>query len=300
MEFVLAVIPAFLIITVGYIGQKIVGFERKSVSSTALYLMYPFLAFRTFYENKLTVEYFYILIFCVLLCLTMIVVVKTGGKMMKASRKKLSAMILSAVFMNSGNYGTPIILFAFGTAGFDYAIIMMVIQSFLMNTVGIYYAAIGSSDEYNLKESLVSIAKMPIIYGAMAGVLFQLAAVPVPGFLMQPVSLIADATIPTIMIVLGMQLATIKRKEVKRANLYLIVVMKMLIAPAVAVGLIMLLPIDGMLAKILIILAAMPTAANTTMFSLQFNTEPDLVSYSTLVTTLLSIVTIPLLLAILS
>jgi predicted permease len=62
----------------------------------------------------------------------------------------------------------------------------------------------------------------------------------------------------------------------------------------------MLLPIDGMLAKILIILAAMPTAANTTMFSLQFDTEPDLVSYSTLVTTLLSIVTIPLLLAILS
>jgi predicted permease len=177
---------------------------------------------------------------------------------------------------------------------------MMVIQSFLMNTVGIYYAAIGSSNEFNLKESLLSIAKMPIIYGAMTGILFQLAAVPVPGFLMQPVSLIADATIPTIMIVLGMQLATIKRKEVKRANLYIIVVMKMLIAPAVAVGLIMLLPIDGMLAKILIILAAMPTAANTTMFSLQFDTEPDLVSYSTLVTTLLSIVTIPLLLAILS
>lgn len=299
MEFVLAVIPAFLVILVGYIGQKLIGFERKSVSSTALYLMYPFLAFRTFYNNGLTIEYFYIFIFCVLLCLVLIILVKMLGKITKATRPRVSAMILSGVFMNAGNYGTPIILFAFGTAGFDYAIIMMVIQSFLMNTVGLYYAAKGSDGEFQLKQSLLTIIKMPIIYGALGGILFQFVHIKMPVFLMQSIDLIADATIPTIMIVLGMQLASISRKDVQFANVSLIVFMKMLISPVVAAVLIAFLPIEGMLAKILIVLAAMPTAANTTMYSLQFNTEPDLVSYSTLITTLMSIVTIPFLLAIL-
>jgi malate permease and related proteins len=299
MEFVLAVIPAFLVILVGYIGQKLMRLERKSVSAIALYLMYPFLAFRTFYNNELTIEYFYILVFCILLCVVMIVIVKVIGKMTNATRTRVSAMILSGVFMNSGNYGTPIILFAFGTAGFDYAIIMMVIQSILMNTVGVYYAAKGGDGDFDFKKSLLTIFKMPVIYGALAGVLIQGINLSVPAFLMQSINLIADAAIPTIMIVLGMQLASISRRDVQLANVSLIVLVKMLISPVVAAIIIVILPIEGLLAKILIVLAAMPSAANTTMFSLQFNTEPDLVSYSTLITTLLSVVTIPLLLALL-
>jgi malate permease and related proteins len=299
MEFVLAVVPAFLIILVGYIGQKIIGFDRKSVSSTALMLMYPFLSFRTFYSNELKIDYLYILVFCLSLCATMIFIVTVVGKMMKATQSRVSAMILSGVFMNSGNYGTPIILFAFGSAGFDYAVIMMVIQSLLMNTVGIYYAIKGSDEEFNLRESLVKIAKIPILYGALGGILFQVFGVEMPQFLMRSVGMIADAAVPTIMMVLGMQLAAISAKKVRLANLSFIVFLKMLISPVIAAIIIALLPIDGLLAKILIVLAAMPTAANTTMYSLQFNTEPDLVSYSTLVTTIMSIVTIPLLLSML-
>jgi len=55
-------------------------------------------------------------------------------------------------------------------------------------------------------------------------------------------------------------------------------------------------PINDLLKAVMIVQSAMPAAANTTMFALQFGTEPDLVSFTTFITTLISIVTIPLVL----
>lgn len=296
MELLFVVLSALSIIGVGYIGQRIIGFERRTISAMTLYLMQPFLAFRTFYKNEITMEYLYILLFCVLLCTGLIVIVLIISKLKKSTRSKEAAMVLSGVFMNSGNYGVPIILLAFGTGGVDYAVIMMVIQSFLMSTVGVFYAGKGSERDYSLKESLVNIVKMPLIYGALLGISLQLLSIPIPEIVMQPVELLADATVPTIMLVLGMQLGAISKKDVDMRDVSTVLALRTLISPCVALLIVWMLPIEGMLVQILVVLAAMPSAANTMMLSLEFETEPDLVSYSTLVTTVLSIVSVPLML----
>jgi malate permease and related proteins len=169
-----------------------------------------------------------------------------------------------------------------------------------MNTIGLYYAISGSDKARDSKEIWMKILKMPILHGAFIGIVFQVLHLKVPLFLSQTIDLISQATIPTIMVVLGMQLATLGGKKVEKSALSFIVIMRMAASPILAVAIVSLLPISSTLGSILIILASMPTAANTTMFSLQFNTEPDLVSASTLVTTLLSIVTIPVMLALVS
>ncbi len=143
MNLILIILPVFFIFFIGYMGQKIIGFDIKSISTAALYLMSPFLAFRTFYTNELTIDYFYIVLFSLLLTIVLLIVVWITALIMKATRPELSAMILGGVFMNSGNYGAPVVLFAFGAVGFDYAVIIMVFQSLLMNTVGIFFASIG-------------------------------------------------------------------------------------------------------------------------------------------------------------
>ncbi|QGQ44201.1 AEC family transporter [Metabacillus sediminilitoris] len=300
MNFVILVLPAFLILAIGYIGQKKLKIDRKSVSTTALYLMSPFLAFRTFYTNKVSIEYLYIVLFCLTLCAVLLVLILFIGKVKKLQQPKVSAMILSGVFMNSGNYGAPIILFAFGSVGFDYAVIMMVIQSLLMNTVGLYYAAKGSKETNTMKESLMKVVKMPIIYGAALGLIIQVSGLIVPNFVIQAVELIADAAIPTVMLVLGMQLATLSRNNMKLGEVASMVMIKMVVSPIIAYFIIMIFSIEGLLAKILLVLAAMPTAANTTLYALQFNTEPEFVSSSTLITTILSIITVPIMLLLVS
>ncbi|MBN8192526.1 AEC family transporter [Bacillus sp. NTK074B] len=300
MDVILIVLPALLVFLVGFIGQKKLGFEINSISKMAIYLMYPFLAFKTFYENELNMDYLYIFLFCIALCVILIVFIKIVARVRSYSKQKVSAMILSGVFMNSGNYGVPIILFGFGELGFRYAVIMMVIQSFLMNTIGLYYAISGSDKARDSKEIWMKIVKMPILHGAVIGLAFQVLPLKVPLFLNQTIDLISQATIPTIMVVLGMQLATLGGRKVERSALSFIVILRMVASPILALAIVSLLPISPTLSSILIILASMPTAANTTMFSLQFNTEPDLVSASTLVTTVLSIVTIPIMLALVS
>jgi len=296
MNLLLIILPVFIIFSIGYIGQKFIGFDIKSISTAALYLMSPFLAFRTFYTNELTMDYFYIVLFSLLLTTVLLIVVWITAISMKATRSQLSAMILGGVFMNSGNYGAPVVLFAFGAVGFDYAVIMMVFQSLLMNTVGIFFAAIGGEEKSTFRQSAQRVIRMPLMYAAFLGIGLQLFSVPIPTAVMEAVSLVADASIPTVMLVLGMQLAAISRKRVAYRYVSAVSIIRMIASPLIAVGILYFMPVNDLLKAVVIVQASMPAAANTTMLALQFGTEPDLVSFTTFFTTLISIITIPVVL----
>lgn len=296
MNLLLIILPVFIIFSIGYIGQKCIGFDIKSISTAALYLMSPFLAFRTFYTNDLTMDYFYIVLFSLLLTSILLLVVWITALSMKATRPQLSAMILGGVFMNSGNYGAPVVLFAFGAVGFDYAVIMMVFQSLLMNTVGIFFAAIGGEEKSTLRQSAQRVIRMPLLYAAFFGIGLQLFSVSIPTAVMEAISLVADASIPTVMLVLGMQLAAISRKRVAYRYVSAVSIIRMIASPLIAVGILYFMPVNDLLKAVIIVQASMPAAANTTMLALQFGTEPDLVSFTTFFTTLISIITIPVVL----
>lgn len=296
MNLLLIILPVFIIFSIGYIGQKCIGFDIKSISTAALYLMSPFLAFRTFYTNELTMDYFYIVLFSLLLTTILLLVVWITALSMKATRSQLSAMILGGVFMNSGNYGAPVVLFAFGAVGFDYAVIMMVFQGLLMNTIGIFFASIGGEEKSTLGQSAQRVIRMPLMYAAFLGIGLQLVSIPIPTAVMEAISLVADASIPTVMLVLGMQLAAISRKRVAYRYVSAVSIIRMIASPLIAFGILYFMPVSDLLKSVIIVQASMPAAANTTMLALQFGTEPDLVSFTTFFTTLISIITIPIVL----
>jgi malate permease and related proteins len=181
----------------------------------------------------------------------------------------------------------------FGAAGLDYAIVLMVIQSLVMCTVGVYYAAKGSLEGDGVRSAIRAVQRMPMVYGAMLGMAFQLFHIPLGSSVQQAVDLVADSAIPTIMIVLGMQLAKISIKNLAKDKISLSLIVRLAVSPMVAYILTQFLPVDDMMKQIMIIMAAMPTAANTTMYALQFNTEPDFVSSATLISTSLSLATLP-------
>ena len=111
---------------------------------------------------------------------------------------------------------------------------------------------------------------------------------------MEAISLVADAAIPTVMLVLGMQLATISLRKMKVRRISLALFLKLAISPTIAFLLTLILPVDEVIKQIMIIVAAMPSAANTTMYALQFETEPEFVSSVTFISTVLSLVTLPI------
>jgi predicted permease len=301
VEFILVLLPVLIVFLVGFIGQRTLNIEPKSISKMALYILMPFLVFKTFYENELNATYLYLTIFALGLCFGIITLVYALSYFKKYSRNESSSLVLSSAFMNNGNYGTPVALFAYGAAGFDIAIILMVIQSLIMTTVGIYYAAKGSEEKQTgVLGSLLAVAKMPTVYAALAGILFQLTPMNVPDILYKSVNLVADATIPTVMLILGMQLATIRIKNLELEKMSYSLGLKLLISPVIAFLFTITLPVSDLVGDIMILMAAMPSAANTTMMSLEFNTKPEFVSSVTLVSTIASVITLPIILALIS
>lgn len=283
-----------MIFAIGFIGQKTIGFDVKALSKMAMYLLSPVLVFRTFYVNEFSSDHLFIIIYCCLLCFSLIIFTYCVAWVRKYSVSETCGLILSSSFMNNGNYGTPVALLLFGAAGFEYAIVLMVIQSLLMATVGVYYAAKGSPENDGIRSALLSVLKMPIMYGAIIGLLFQWLSVPVSQSIMQAVHLVADATIPVIMVILGMQLAKISIRTTAKEKLLYALSIKLIVSPFIAFLFTLVLPVDPMIKQLMIIMAAMPAAANTTMYALEFNTEPEFVSSATLVSTLLTLITLPL------
>ncbi|WP_338453099.1 AEC family transporter [Niallia oryzisoli] len=294
MDLLLIVLPAFLIFGTGFIGQKLLKLNVKSISTMSLYLMLPFLTFDTFYTNELNIEYFYMFLFSLLLVLIIIGITNLFGKWMKSDKSELSALQLGTIFPNSGNYGAPVALFAFGTAGFDYAVIIMVIHALLINTIGIFIASYGSGRSTTIKDAFKSVVKMPVIYGVILGIIFQLAHIELPPTILDGINLVGSASIPTVMLILGMQLAEIKSAKFDLKYVNSVTIIRMILSPIIAVILVSFMPVNDLIHKVFILLAAMPIAANTTMLAVQFNVKPDLLSFTTLVTTLISLLTIPI------
>ncbi len=294
MEFFNVLIPVFVIFALGYIGEKKIGFDPKTISTMSLYLMTPLLVFQTFYTNELTLDYLYIVIYAFGLCLALMIFVCFIAFINKYNIKETCGLILGSVFMNNGNYGTPVALLLFGAAGFDYAIILMVTQSIVMATIGVYVAARGSDIGGGIRDTLAIVLRMPVAYGAIFGLLFQYTGITISHSLMTTIDLVGSAAIPTIMLVLGMQLAKISLKNIEYKKVTYALIIKLAVAPLVAWGISALLPIDTLLKQLMIIMAGMPAAANTTMYAIQFNTKPEFVSVCTFISTVLSLITLPI------
>ncbi|TYR79961.1 AEC family transporter [Priestia megaterium] len=298
MEFLQVLLPVFGIFSIGFIGQKTIGFDVKNISKMSLYLMSPVLVFQTFYTNKIDITYAYLGAFLLILCFSIIMIVRIIGFVKKYSITEVCGMILASAFMNNGNYGTPVVLLVFGAIGLDIAIVLMVLQQLIMCTIGVYYAAKGSPEANGVQSALRAVRRMPIVYGAILGIVFQILNIALSPAISEAVNLVASATIPTVMIVLGMQLANIKLKDVAIHKLSFSLSLKLLLSPVIAFIIVQFLPIDQMTKQILVIMAAMPTAANTTMYALEYNTDTDFVSSSTLISTCLSLITLPVVLSV--
>ncbi|OYD06236.1 AEC family transporter [Paludifilum halophilum] len=289
MVFIQVILPVFFILGIGFIGQKVLQLNIRSLSTAGLYLMSPWLAFRTFYTNEVGLQQVSILVYSVALSLLLIGVVKGAARLAGWSASEESGLILASAFMNNGNMGVPVILFAFGSEAFDYAVMIMVIHTFLMGTIGIYVAARGSMPA---GEALKPMIRMPIAYAAVLGLLWQRFDWPMPEEMFKAVDLLADAAIPTIMLALGMQLSTIRLHAADLGKISFSLAARLLLSPLIAWGLAVLLGVEPLLLKVMVIAAAMPTAAITTMYSLQFDSQPELVSSVTLTSTLLSAFTL--------
>ncbi|GGH71524.1 membrane protein [Compostibacillus humi] len=287
------ILPIMCVFASGFVLQRIRVLDIRTMSAVSLYILSPALVFISLYDAEFEFSYVIIVIFMFALFFFMVFLNKMLAKILKWPANLESAAILSTGFLNSGNYGLPVVLYSIGPVALPYAVFIMVIQGLQNNFFGVYYASRSKS---GFKRSIITVMKMPTTYAMILAFLFQFSDVSIPESVHSTLSMVGDAAIPVMMILLGMQLGSMTGLNLNWQVIVSSVTLKMLIAPVFAFLFVLLFEVDPLLGSILIIISAMPPAATTTMYAIEFDTEPELVSSITFISTMVSIVTITILL----
>lgn len=209
------------------------------------------------------------------------------------SRERRAA-VLALASKNCANYGLPVILFAFGDDGVVIGTVFVITHILVHMTVGLSIAS--WSGEHGLLQRLMNaLLRFPYVYAIGLALLLRALSVPVPAAIVRPLALLGETWIPLMLILLGVELSGVKIAHVWRPATILAGV-KVIVPPLLAFGLTALLGITGLMRAVLIVQCSTPTAVNGLLVARQFDTRPDLVASTLLLSTLGSIVTISVIL----
>ena len=291
------ILPIFVIAAVGFLLARKLQASVKTLSHVVFYALVPCLGFRLLVTSKMSgPQVGRMVLMAVLVTASMGILARVVAIPFHLSRSELSAFLLVVMFSNGGNYGLPVVLFAFGNEALSHATVYFVTSSILTYTVGVFLAAAGRR---SLRRALIGIIRIPAIYGVTAALIIIAVGATVPMSLVRPIGLLSDAALPTMVLVLGMQLERAKMPE-RPSIVGVAVVLSLMVAPVVALGLTSVLGLSGPARQAGVILASMPVAVVTTILALEFEIAPSFVTSAVFVSTLLSPLTLTPLIAFLS
>ena len=286
--------PILLAASIGFALAKFLKINPRPLSQVIFYVFSPILVFKLITSSQLSnQDILHTLLFAIILIVGIGIITWVVGGILKFDRKTMAAVLITSMFMNAGNYGLPLTNFAFGEAALAFASVFFVINAMLTNTVGIVIASSGSMSVWNAIKGLL---KFPAIYALVFGIIFLQFGWQLPSGLDRTVTLLSNAAIPCMLVLLGMQLVNISLNG-RILPLVLTSSMRLLIAPVLAILLTRLFGMSGPAYQAVVLEAAMPVAVLTTILATEFDAEPTFVTAAVLVTTLLSPFTLTPLLA---
>jgi predicted permease len=281
------VIPVFTIILVGYAIGKIKKVDIQSFIDLIVYIAAPCLIFSSIARSDINLtEFSTIAVAALAIILTMALLALLVLKIAKSDKKGLC---LPMSFGNTSYLGYPVALFAFGMDGLSRAVVYDMMNSLVIFSLGIYII--------HHRNELQEAFKVPLLYAVVIGLLVNLLKIPVPQEIFKPIEMIGMITIPLALLVLGYKLTQIKIEAAKIACLAS--GFRILGGFLVALVIINLFSIDGLTKDIILLQAAMPSAVMTLILASKYERDASLVASVVLITTVISMVTIPLILYIL-
>lgn len=299
------VLPVVFVVLLGYLLRRLGGLDEHAFSRAQIYILSPALVFTALAGSDAAMPLILKVLLQVLLMSTLLLGVVQGiGFASKSGRNERNAMSLAAVFTNSGFYGIPVCMLAFGEMGVIYASIYVACSATFQATIGIYIASSGTR---KAREALASVFKVPIIYAIILGKLLSHFRMLPPEPFMKMIDLMGKSAIPLGLLLLGMQLERIVSEssaahlaggEARRDLLGGTASGVLRIAGGFILGLLVvqLFDFDPVLKKVIIVESAMPTAVNAVVYATEFGCRPKLVTIGILTSTLISVVSISVIL----
>jgi len=188
------------------------------------------------------------------------------------------------MFNNCGNMGLPLAALAFGQAGFSAMVALFVISNLLHFTLGAWMI------DHHAKFG--NLLRNPMVWSTFAGFAFALAHPPLPEWAATTFKLTGDALIPMMLLSLGVRLTSIQWRDARLG------VIGGLVCPLTGIAMAALLTpvlgLDGTQAGLLLLFGSLPPAVLNFMVAEQFKQEPGKVASIVLIGNVLSVVFVPI------
>lgn len=288
------VIMFFIIITgvISFKAKLIDQTTNKKLSDIVLMLVNPiviFISYQREFEATLLTGLMISLglavithIFAILICY--VVLPK------RKQKADLSIERFAIIYSNCGFIGIPLVNGILGSEGVFYITAYMTIFNLFVWTHGMITVS-GKSDRKSIVKALLS----PSVIATLSGFILFVARLLLPELLVEALTYVGNMNTPLAMLVAGVTIAqTDLLGLLKKIKIYYIVIFKLLIVPIAMLFLFLLFDIPDIVLLTSVLAAACPTAATINLFSLKFNKNYLYASELFAVSTIFSILTIPI------
>lgn len=292
------VLPVFLVAGIGAFAQPRLRLDVRSISRIVFYLFSPALVLDALVRSGISSGEFGRIAVAVLSVILMLwALSEIAARLLRLSGPMQSAFLTAILLMNAGNYGLPVTLFAFGETGLARASLYFTVSAATSSSLGVYLAARGRAPA---RAALRRVATVPLVYAAALGLMLNLTGLTLPEPLLKAIHLLGQAAVPAMLIVLGIQLTQTFQDGWHKLHLpalAVVVVGRLLVAPALALLVTRGLGLHGVTRNVVVLESAMPTAVITTILATEFESDAAFVTLSVFVTTMASLFTITALLS---
>lgn len=290
-----AILPLYALIALGYVAGKFFDVERQTLGALGIYILMPVVAFG--FVGQLDFKLEYIALPVVLYIISVVSAffwLKVGRAVYGDPRANLLSLCTSAG--NTGYFGLPLVVALFSPEWVGLYIFAMMGGSVFEATVMYYIAARG---KFDVKQSLLKLAKFPSLYAIGLGVAFNLSNMQMSDVFLTYWGYFKGAYIVIGMMIIGCALSRVKKLVIAPRFLSLTFLGKFVIFPCAALALIL---FDQSVTqyftaevyKLIYILAIVPTAANIAAFAVEMDLRPEKAASTILIGTLVALIYIPL------
>ncbi|SHK76923.1 hypothetical protein SAMN02745136_03297 [Anaerocolumna jejuensis DSM 15929] len=287
------ILVMFLIMVLGFLcfKLKIINHEtNKKLSDFLLLIVNPLLIFNS-YQRDFNKELFQgLLVSFVLALVSHIVAIGIAQLLVRGkANKDLPLERFSCIYSNCGFMGIPLINSLYGSEGVFYLTAYMTVFNLLIWTHGVIMMT-GQRSIKAMFKTLIS----PTFIAIVIGFALFLLDIRVPEVLYRSMDYVASMNTPLAMIIAGVTLAQSEIKKVLfKRRIYLVILMKQILIPAVLVLLYYRLPLNPEIITTAVLAAGCPVAATGMLFALRYHKNHLYASELYSISTMAALVTIP-------
>ena len=293
------ILPILITAGLGFVVGRAFSPDPRTLSRIAIYLFLPAIVFRNSANSSLQPgEIGQIVLFVTVLYVTLAILMTLVAKTQRHLGAALQgAFVLSTLMGNSGNYGLSFVEFAFGPEGTSIAVMVLTTTAILSNTIGIYVASAGTA---SVRQGLMNVIKVPVPYAIVLGFIVKFGNIGLPLPVERSVDLLSQAAVPIMITLLGIQMSRIVNlRDLRKlyGTLALASVMRLVVPPVIILVLTGLMGITGLTRDVLLVQLSTPTAVYGTLLATEFGSDARFVTAAVFVTTLASLVTLSIIMA---